>query len=97
MRTMKTLSILITILLAFPLVQSIDKVITYYQGYDSLTSFGLTAGKINALARPLFISSLIFLVGFMLSIILTVRKKYYANCILLGCYIAFLCINAMLK
>jgi len=87
---MRILSIIVTSFIGIRLISSIHELINFYSGYQSLTTFGLTHEKINDFSKPLFIALAIYLIVFVISCLLTIKKQYKANFILFFCLALFL-------
>jgi len=87
---MKILSTIVTVLIGVRSISSILGLINFYSGYQSLTAFGLNQEKIDNLSKPLFILFTIYLIVFVVSCILTMKKQYRANLILFFCLGLFL-------
>jgi len=79
---MKTLSLIFSILLFFPAVSFLLRIMELYDKKGPLKAFGFTNQRITPLAIPNIIFLLIFISAFLLSVFFSIRKKYTANSIL---------------
>jgi hypothetical protein len=82
---MKTLSIVFTGLILIPVIGVMYSSFYYYL-YDGKI---WTKEIIHFVEKKIIIQAIIYLAFFMLSLFLTIKKKYVGNCILFGCYVVF--------
>ena len=81
---MKTLSIILTILLIFPIAKFFGLATQLYIGYDSLKSFGVPLQKVNSWEMPYIILFVVYFVAFAFSVFLNIKNRCIANTIVSG-------------
>ncbi|MBS1529314.1 MAG: hypothetical protein JSU01_03310 [Bacteroidetes bacterium] len=81
---MKIVSIFFLLVLLFPIAYFALHIFSLYDSKSPLKAFGVSDDLIYAMAKPYIIWLTIYLIVFIASIFLNVRKKYTPNVIFLG-------------
>lgn len=81
---MKILSVVFSIVLLFPMTFFLLHILQLYDSKGPLKSFGVNDKLIASLAGPSITWLIIYVVAFLISIFLNIKKKYIANSLFLS-------------
>ena len=81
---MKTLSIILTVVLGFPITKFFGLATQLYIGYDSLKSFGVPLQRVNGWEMPYIIFFMVYFLAFVVSVFLNMKNRYFINTIVSG-------------
>lgn len=81
---MKKVSLILTFIIVYPIILFSQEIYSDYDDKGALKMFGVKEDMINSVAKPYIILLVIYIIAFLVSILLNIKKKYLANTIVVA-------------